>query len=79
MEKIYFDDTTFIWKTKLNLSTDKEALLKQAYSIIEATPHNKTDSFSYKKEWTGNLDFIGNIKIEKKREKNLKLQKMMSN
>jgi hypothetical protein len=66
MEKIYFDDTTFIWKTKLNLSPDKEALLKHAYSIIEATPHNKTDSFSYKKEWTGNLDFIGNIKIEKK-------------
>jgi len=65
MEKIYFDDTTFIWKTKLNLSTDKEALLKQSYSIIEATPRSKTDSFSYKKAWQANLDFIGNIEIEK--------------
>jgi hypothetical protein len=46
MEKIYFDDTTFIWKTKLNLSTEKEALLKQAHSIIDATPRSKTDSFS---------------------------------
>jgi hypothetical protein len=66
MEKIYFDDTTFIWKTKLNLSTEKEALLKQAHSIIDATPRSKTDSFSYKKAWQANLDFIGNIEIEKK-------------
>jgi len=49
MEKIYFDDTTFIWKTKINLSVDKEVFLKEAYSVIESKPLNKTDSFSYKK------------------------------
>jgi hypothetical protein len=64
MEKIYFDETTFIWKTKLNHRNDKSEFLKEAYSIIESQPNIKTDGFGYKKEWNTNLDFIGDIDIE---------------
>ena len=34
MEKIFFDDSTYIWKTKLNRLNDKLVFLKEAYSII---------------------------------------------
>lgn len=66
MEKIYFDATTYIWKTKLNRVSDKQVFLKEAYTIIESMPNIKTDGFGYKKEWNDNLDFIGNIKTETK-------------
>jgi hypothetical protein len=66
MEKIYFDDTTFLWKTKLNKLDDKPHFLKEAYSVIESLPNVKTDGFAYKKEWNQNIDFIGKINIETK-------------
>ena len=64
MEKLYFDDTTYIWKTKLNRVKDKSTFLKEAYSIIESQPDVKTDGFGFKKEWNNNLNFIGDINIE---------------
>jgi hypothetical protein len=64
MEKLYFDDTTFIWKTKLNKVSDKSSFLKESYLIIESQPEVKTDGFGYKKEWNNNLNFIGEINIE---------------
>jgi len=53
MEKIYFDDTTFIWKTKLNLKSYKSELLNEITNHIETYDeqfHNtkKYDNFSYK-------------------------------
>ena len=66
MEKIFFDETTYIWKTKLNLVNDKQAFLKEANSIIESMSDNKTDGFAYKREGNTNLTFIGNIKVETK-------------
>jgi hypothetical protein len=66
MEKIYFDDDTYIWKTKLNRTDDKLIFLKEAYSVIESRPYIKTDGFGYKKEWNENLDFLGEVKIESK-------------
>jgi hypothetical protein len=66
MEKILFDDTTYIWKTKLNRINDKPLFLKEAYSLIESQPNTKTDGYGYKLEWNGNLDFIGEFKIETK-------------
>ena len=66
MEKIYFDDTTFLWKTKLNKSDDKSFFLKEAYSVIESQPDVKSDGFAYKKEWNQNINFIGEINIETK-------------
>lgn len=66
MEKLYFNDTTFIWKTKLNKLTDKSLFLKEAYSVIDSQPGVKTDGFGYKKEWNNNLNFIGKIEIKSK-------------
>lgn len=64
MEKIYFDESTYIWKTKLNKVDYKSILLKEAYSVIDSQPDVKTDGFGYKKEWNNNLNFIGEINIE---------------
>lgn len=66
MEKIYFDETTFLWKTKLNKLDDKSFFLKEAYSVIESQPDVKSDGFAYKKEWNENINFIGEINIETK-------------
>lgn len=67
MEKIYFDDTTFIWKGKLNLSSYKDIILNEANTLIESLKQVvRTDGFGYKEEWTNNIDFNGNIKIENK-------------
>jgi hypothetical protein len=66
MEKIYFDEDTFIWKTKLNRINDKTLFLKEAQDIIKSQPETKTDGFGFKKEWNDNLDFIGEFKIETK-------------
>ena len=66
MTKIFFDDSTFIWKTKLNLVGDKTKLLKESYELIKSMPKNDTDSFDYKKEWNSSLNFNGNIKVKTK-------------
>jgi len=66
MEKLYFDDSTYIWKTKLNCLSDKSILLKEANFIIESQPDIKTDGFGYKKEWNNNINFTGEIIIETK-------------
>ena len=47
MEKIYFDDTTFIWKTKLNLFDNKNEIIKQAKRVIKSGVDNITDGFGY--------------------------------
>jgi hypothetical protein len=66
MEKIYFDNDTYIWKTKLNHTNNKLELLKEANIVIDSQPYVKTDGFSYKIEWNENLNFIGEFKIETK-------------
>jgi hypothetical protein len=67
MEKIYFDDTTFIWKGKLNLSSHKDTILKEAKSLIESLKEIvHTDGFGYKKEWNNNIDFNGSFTIQNK-------------
>jgi cupin superfamily acireductone dioxygenase involved in methionine salvage len=66
MEKIYFDDSTFIWKTKLNLTEYKSFFLKEAYDIIKSMPDIKTDGYGVKKEWNNDLNFIGEIDIKTK-------------
>jgi hypothetical protein len=47
MEKLYFDDTTFIWKTKLNLFDNKNEIIKQAKHVIKSHIDNITDGFGY--------------------------------
>jgi len=69
MEKLYFDETTFIWKTKLNLVSNKEKFLTESSDIIKSMPDIKTDGFGIKKEWNNNLDFIGEIDIKTELDK----------
>lgn len=64
IEKIYFDNTTFIWKRKLNLIDIKSNLLDESYSLIESMPENNTDGFGYTQIWNNDLNFMGNIDIE---------------
>lgn len=66
MEKLYFDDTTYIWKTKLSLVEYKKLLLKEAIDVIESQPEIKSDGFGYKQEWKENLNFLGEISINNK-------------
>jgi hypothetical protein len=67
MEKVYFDDTTFIWKGKLNLSSHKATILKEANNLINSLKGVvRTDGFGYKKEWTNDINFNGNFVIENK-------------
>jgi len=66
MEKLYFDETTFLWRTKLNKLDNKSSFLKEAHSVIGSQPDVKSDGFAYKKEWNQNINFIGEINIETK-------------
>ena len=55
MEKIYFDDTTFIWKTKLNLFDNKDAIVEQAKSVIKSHENTINDGYGYKKTENGEV------------------------
>ena len=65
MEKIYFDETTFVWKTKINFSQFKEQLLSESYRVIDEAINSKFDAYGYKSS-VYNLDFIGDITISNK-------------
>lgn len=65
MKKIYFDDTTFIWKKKLNLVKYKLILLKAANDIIEAQPMSKQDGFGVI-NWVDNINSSGELNIKNK-------------
>jgi hypothetical protein len=67
MEKVYFDDTTLIWKERLNLLSYRDTILKEANDVMESLKgliHN--DGYGYKKEWTNNIDFNGSFIVENK-------------
>jgi hypothetical protein len=66
MEKIYFDETTYIWKTKLNRLLDKSILLDETKLVIESATKNRTDGFGYTMEWNKNINFDGSIDIKTK-------------
>jgi hypothetical protein len=79
MEKIYFDNTTFIWKTKLNLSNNKTIFLKESENIINANPYKQryncnndcfihirlTDASQHLPDITFYINAINNINFEK--------------
>ena len=73
MEKIYFDETTYIWKTKLNKVTDKIKLLQEDKVVIESAKNNTTDGYGYMMEWNSNINFNGNIKIKRKLDEIIQL------
>jgi hypothetical protein len=73
MEKIHFDDDTFIWKTKLNMINHKSQLLKEAETLIKSEPNNKRGAYAYNPKFYQNLEFIGNIVIENEMDKILQI------
>jgi len=61
MEKIYFDDSTYIWKTKLNLLKEKESLLNSCYNVMNLySNNNNQDSYPYRMNTDIKLDKIIN-------------------
>lgn len=73
MEKIYFDETTYIWKTKLNRVSDKSILLDEAKLLIDSRTKNTTDGFEYAMEWNKNINFDGGIDIKTKLDEIIKI------
>jgi hypothetical protein len=65
MKKIYFDDTTFIWKKKLNLGKYKTSLLEEANEIIKSQPMSKQDGFGVI-SWTDKINSSGELDITNK-------------
>lgn len=65
MEKIYFDDTTFIWKRKLDLAKYKSSILKEADDIIRSQPMAKQDGFGII-NWKDNINSSGELDIASK-------------
>jgi hypothetical protein len=67
MEKIYFDDETYIWKTNFDISHMKDDVLEECLSIIKefeaSTPY---DDFLFFREWKENIDFNGDFESTKK-------------
>ena len=50
MEKIYFDNSTYIWKTKLNMLDNKQHLLKWFYKMEMEdffSPFKDVDAYPY--------------------------------
>ena len=60
MEKIIFDDKTFIWKHKLNLFNDKETILNEVSNLIESSSNTEKERDAYTVHTIG-FDFVGNI------------------
>lgn len=63
MEKIYFDDTTFIWKTKLNLTGFKDEIIRISKDIIENNTNSPFDAYGYTPKTKNE---IGDIQINTK-------------
>ncbi len=72
MEKIHFDNTTFIWRKKLSLVKYKSQLLNEAQSIIKAQPNVKNDGFAII-NW---VDDIDSLTISHKTNKVIEIVKM---
>lgn len=60
MEKIYFDNSTYIWKNKLNMLNEKKNLLDSINNIISSYKNNNdfTDAYPY---LNGTSDKIDNV------------------
>ena len=49
METIYFEDDLFIWKKKLDLTSDKKLILKEALDVIDTNKNNHNfDAYNHR-------------------------------
>jgi hypothetical protein len=62
MEKIIYDNSTTIYRTKLDLSEFKNEILERCNQVIDSLPNVKSDGYGYFIE-TNDLNFLGEIKI----------------
>jgi hypothetical protein len=64
MEKIYFDESTFIWKGKLKLSDYKKSILEECLDVINSSNNSskKLDAYGYIHD-SKQIDSTGNILI----------------
>ena len=60
MEKIIFDENTFIWKEKLNLVSYKDLILKEVSNLIDISSEHEKERDAYTIHMFG-IDFMGNI------------------
>jgi len=65
MEKIVFDDDTFIWKIKLNFTEFKDEILKLCNDVVNKEHLSNFDAYPYGK-MQDDIDFLGNIAINNK-------------
>ena len=63
LEKIYFDNSTFIWKSKLNLSNHKDLILKEALDVVHGAPDYKKHTDAYLYIFNDSVNFNGNLTI----------------
>jgi hypothetical protein len=63
MEKLYFDNTTFIWKTTYNVSHIKEDIIKEYIKIYEVYGEDTDDNYGL---FTKILDFNETFKVNTK-------------
>ena len=65
VEKIYFDESTFIWKSKLKLSDYKKSILEESLDVINSSEdyRKKADAYGYL-DGSRHVDSTGNILIK---------------
>jgi hypothetical protein len=61
MEKIYFDDQTYIWRTQFDISHMKDDVLKECVDIMEEIGELPGDNFGFLSKWKDDIDFDGNF------------------
>jgi hypothetical protein len=66
LEKIYFDESTFIWKGKLKLSNYRDLILKESLDLISSSDDSDKKIDAYKYFNSKRLDSTGNILVENK-------------
>lgn len=67
MEKIFFDNETYVWKTNLKLSNYKYEILKEALDVVNSNRSSvKYDGYGYKSIWKSDINFIGTLSVKNK-------------
>ena len=66
MEKIYFDEQTYVWRTQFDISHMKDAVLEECFYVMKETGEIPGDNFGFFNEWKENMDFDGNFETTMK-------------
>lgn len=72
MEKIYFDEQTYIWVTQFDISHMKDDVLKECFDIMEEIGELPGDNFGFFTKWKESVDFDGDFETTTKIEEIVK-------